>query len=286
MTNEQLIPMIRAGIDTAGNMYQLWQQNKRFITMIAKKYSAYAELDDLEQEGYLALCTAVEKYDPEQGVPFINYAALWIRQYMRRYIENCCGSVRIPVYVHEGIREYNRIVHEYEKHYGEEPPDSAVCRIMGISLRKLNTIKENAGMAQILSLDSTVDESGELTLGDMVASDDDIEGDVIERFDKINMKRELWDAVGRLESQQHEAIIHRFRDGMTIKDTGIQMGVSIERVRQIQNKALKMLRLPGRNSGFIGYYEEYLKASCYRHVGVGEFSRTWTSEVEREALDL
>lgn len=68
MTNEQLVIRVKAGEDTAGNMLKLWQQNKGFIAKMAKKYQGYAEMDDLMQEGYIALCEAVRQYDPEQGV--------------------------------------------------------------------------------------------------------------------------------------------------------------------------------------------------------------------------
>ena len=84
MTNEQLVARIQVGEDTAVNMLQLWEQNQRFIGMIAVKYSGYAEMDDLKQEGYLALCEAVRHYNPDQGVPFINYAAFYIRLGMQR----------------------------------------------------------------------------------------------------------------------------------------------------------------------------------------------------------
>ena len=83
MSNEQLVIRIRAGEDTAANMLQLWKQNQRFIGMIAVKYSGYAEMDDLKQEGYLALCEAVRHYNPDQGVPFINYAAFYINDILR-----------------------------------------------------------------------------------------------------------------------------------------------------------------------------------------------------------
>lgn len=120
MENEQLVARIQAGEDEAGNMLQLWEQNQRFISSIAVKFSGYEELDDLKQEGYISLCNAVRHYDAEQGVPFINYAAFWIRQGLQRYIENCCGAVRIPVGVQTDIRKYKKISNEFQKEYGRE----------------------------------------------------------------------------------------------------------------------------------------------------------------------
>ena len=89
MLNEQLAARIQAGIDEADNMLRLWQQNEPFIRMMGRRFAGpgKAELEDLMQEGYLALCEAVRHYDMEQEVPFISYAAFWIKQGMKRYIE-------------------------------------------------------------------------------------------------------------------------------------------------------------------------------------------------------
>ena len=94
MTNEQLAARIKAGEDEAGNMLKLWQQTEGFIAKLAMKYQGRAEFEDLKQEGYIGLCEAVRQYAPDRGVPFLNYAAFWIRQAMRRYADNCCGAIR------------------------------------------------------------------------------------------------------------------------------------------------------------------------------------------------
>ena len=94
--NEQIVSRIQAGEKEQENMTLLWQQNQNFIAMIARKYSSCAEMEDLEQEGYIGLYEAVKHYDTSSEVPFINYAAFWIRQVMRRYIDNCGRVVRIP----------------------------------------------------------------------------------------------------------------------------------------------------------------------------------------------
>ena len=95
MTNEQLVARIQAGENTAENMLQLWQQTKAFVAKLAKKYKGYAEFDDLMQEGYLGLNEAVNHYDVSQHIPFINYAAYWIKQCMQRFVERD-STVRLP----------------------------------------------------------------------------------------------------------------------------------------------------------------------------------------------
>ena len=285
MTNEQLVALIRAGDDEANNMLQLWQQNKGFIYKLANRYSGYAELEDLTQEGYLGLCEAVHQYDLNMGVPFINYAAFWIKQAMRRYIDNCSSVVRIPVHAKEDIREYQKVLKEYWKYYGHEPSERELCAVLCVNREKLHAIQQNVRMGQIGSLSKPVGgEDDDIMVCDTVASGEDIEEDVISELDRENMKRELWIAVDQLPDNLPEVIRHRYIDGMTLKETGQRMGVGIERVRQIEAKAMRTLRSPRRCRTFRAYYEEYIEPCSYWHVGVRSFQNTWLSEVEREVL--
>ena len=285
MTNEQLVALIRAGENEAENMLQLWQQNKGFIYKMAMKYQGYAEVDDLTQEGYLGLCEAVRQYDADQSVPFINYAAFWIRQTMQRYIDNCGSVVRLPVHALEDIRKYKKAVREYRKFYGCEPSERALCAMLDVDREKLHDIQQSARMGQIDSLSRVIGGDDEnITIADTVASDGVLEEDVIQVLDRENMSRELWIAVDQLPDNLPEAIRHRYIDGMTMKETGVRMKTTVEHVRQMEAKALRKLRTPVCTRKFRAYYEEYISAAPVRHVGVDSFKRTWMSEVEREVL--
>lgn len=143
VTNEQLVALIRAGENEADNMLKLWNRNKGFVFKTAKKYSGYAEMDDLMQEGYLGLCEAVRYYDAEKGVPFINYAALWIRQVMQRYIDNTGNAVRIPVHIGALVRKYKKLKSEYFKYYGMKPSDRELSAFLGVSEEKLEDVKKS-----------------------------------------------------------------------------------------------------------------------------------------------
>ncbi len=285
MTNEQLVARIEAGEDEAENMLKLWQQTEGFIAKLAMKYQGCTELDDLKQEGYIGLCEAVRQYDPDKGVPFINYAALWIRQVMRRYIDNCCGTIRIPVHEREWEHKYNRIVKEYRKEYGEFPSDRALCVLLGVKWEKLREIKRSVKMGQISSLSEPVaGEDEDITLYDMVASGEELEEDSIKRLDTVDMGRELWIAVENLPDNLPEAVKLRYQDGMTLKEVGQSLGVGVERARQIEAKAMRTLRQQSRNKKFRAYYEQYLTAGPIHHIGVESFRRTHMSEVELEVF--
>ncbi len=286
MTNEQLVARIRAGENEAENMLQLWQQNKGFIYKMAIKYQAYAEIEDLNQEGYIGLCEAVQHYDPEQGVPFISYAAFWIKQAMRRYIDNCCSVVRIPVSAKEEILQYKKIVNEYRKWYGKEPTSSEMRAFLGVSREKLETIKKNALAVNLRSLDECIGgEDEDFLLSDTIASDQNVEEDVIRKLDTNTMKEALWKAVDDLPGKgMAEVLRYRYQDKMTLKQIGESLGVATERARRIESDALRKLRIPSRNKSFKGYYEQYLAPASIHHVGLETFRRTWISAVEAEVL--
>ena len=281
MTNEQLAARIQAGEDTANNMLQLWRQNEGIIAKLAMKYQGCAELDDLKQEGYLGLCEAVRQYDPDQGAAFISYAAFWIRQ----AIDNCCSVIRIPVHARDWIQKYNKAVREYKQYYGTEPPERALCALLGVSREKLHTIQKDAGMGRIDSLSRpTAGEDEELTLADMVPSGEDVEGDVIKTLDTAAMRREVWLAVDALPDRLPAVVRMRFLDGKTLEQAGDRIGVSRSRISEMERKAFRMLRTERRGGKLKHYYEEYLQAAPVRHVGVESFNRTWTSSTERDAM--
>ena len=121
MSNEELVSRIKSGIDPAGNMLQLWEQNRGLIGSIAVKYKGYEDLEDLKQQGYIGLCNAVNNYQSGEGVPFAGYAALWIRQSMTRYIVNSGNPVRIPVHEFNRQQRYKRFLREYEVRTGKPP---------------------------------------------------------------------------------------------------------------------------------------------------------------------
>ena len=285
MDNEQLVARIRAGEDVAKNMLELYNQNRGFIVKVAKRYQGFAEMEDLLQEGYIGLSEAVSRYDADKNSSFIHYAAFWIRQSMSRYVDNCGSVVRIPVQARGEIREYNRVVREYRKYYGEWPSDCALCRLLGVTREKLQEIRKSVQIGQMRSLSEVLGGDGEeFTLEDSIASDQDLEGDAIREADTAAMKRELWIAVDRLPGNLPEVIKKRFLDGRTLKEISQEWGVTYSKVHDIQNKALRTLRQPGISRKYRRYYEEYISAECCHHVGVESFQRTWTSEVEREVL--
>ena len=270
MDNEQLVARIQGGDNESENMLQLWKQNKGFIATIARKYSAGAEMEDLEQEGYIALCEAVQHYDPERG---------------KRICADNSRTVRLSFNAGDEVRQYQKIMREYRQEFGCDPSDWEMCGFLYVSREKLDQIRNAAQMGNIRSLDEPVQGmDGDINIGDTVASGEDMEEDTIREIDKERMKRELWLAVDQLPGDLPAAVRLRYENGLTLEKTGQTLGVNRERARQLESKAMRILRQPHRCRTFRAYFEEYLSAAPVHHVGVQRYLETWESEVEREAI--
>ena len=102
------------------------------IHKIVNQYKAYAEEEDLEQEGYLGLSAAVDHYNPDEGVAFLHYASFWIKQYMSRYIKSN-GTIRLPEFMQGRIREYHRMVQKWQQNYHRKPTDGEICHFLGLN---------------------------------------------------------------------------------------------------------------------------------------------------------
>ena len=278
MSNEELVIKIQNGIDTAENMLKLWEQTKKFISMIAKKYSTYAELEDLEQEGYLALYDAVDHYKGEMGIPFISYAAYWIKQKMERYIKNCCQAVRVPMHECEYFSAYRKNTAKFYKENGREPSRREIADSMGLSAEKIGQIERNMMLWQVCSLDIPTGEDTEETLCDFIMGNINIETDT----EQEQLKAELYKAVDDLPEEQKKVIYMRYWKAEGHRHISERMGCNENQTRRIETKALHNLY----HSKIGSFFDDVVGSSAYRHNGVSEFNRTWTSSTERAVLKV
>lgn len=283
--------LIKNGVDVEKNMEQLYMQVKSFIGSVAYKFRGSKDIEDLEQEGYLALYPAIEGYDPAAGFKFLTYAEYHIRQRMQRYIQNNGSCLRLPVHCLERVQKYKKFQNSFRLKYGREPSDRETAALLGISLEHVEEIKGNACMARLGSLDSFVtgaDGAEETTIGELVSSDLDIEGDVLDQVQQEQLKTALWECVDSLPGQQAEAIRARYRDGLTLKETGERLGTTSEGARQWEAKALRKLRSGSNRRRLVAFFPEYdrIYSMSIAAVGHGHFERTWTSATERAAIEL
>jgi len=288
MTNEELVIRIKSGIDPAENMLTLYNQVKAFIHTIAWKHRGQEEVEDLEQEGYLALYDAIDGYDPETGCKFLTYAEYWIKQRIMRYIERNSSCLRLSFHSQARIWQYKRLCDSFMKEHGREPSEEETSAQMGLSIDQVRDIHRNARIASLGSLDAPVkgcEEEG-LSLGDSVPSGEDMEGNIVDRLQHEQLKAVLWECVDSLQGRQPEVIRKQYQENMTLEAIGEEYGVSREAIRQDQAKALRELRKPKRSNRLRPFLPEEDRIYSMGLVGNGaeRFNRTWTSSTERAAL--
>lgn len=256
MTNEQLVEEIKAGKNVQESMLQLWKQNKGIICKIIRKYLNNAEFEDLEQQSYLGLYEAVKRYDPQKEVLFLTYASYWIEQNMQRYISKCCIAVRIPVIARDNAMRYERVAQEFQKQHGRWPSEAEAREILGVSEERFNTIKRCVLSLDALSLDCPVGrEDEEYTLGDTVATESDVESDVLTKLDGMAMKETLWAAVDELPDNLPILMRCIYQDNMSIDEVVQKLGISKSQAYRAEQKALYILRLPWNSKNYRHFLE-------------------------------
>jgi len=282
MSSEELVRQIQAGVDTADNMAALYNQNRGLIYTIARKYKAYEDMDDLMQEGYLGLYDAAEHFDPAAGASFGTYAAYWIRQRIQRYLHSQ-GSVRLPEYCRIRMLKYKRLRSSCLLEYNREPTEAEIQRHLELSQPEYDSFMKDLSMAKIGSLDAPIpaDESGETSVGDLVASNINVEEDAIQSA----MQEAVRAAVNKLEDRQSQVIQARYFDNKTLAGISEDIGVTPEVVRQIEAKGIRELRKP-RNSRHLREYLDLVECDAYHSIGAKTFQRTHTSSVESTILRI
>ena len=291
LTNEQLAARIRAGEDVAQNMAQLYDQMKGFIRSMAWKFRHSGMMEDLEQEGFLALYAAVDGYKPTQGASFLSYAKYHIFKNMVRYLQENGGTVRLPVHAGERQRQYKEFFNAFKLVHGHEPSEAVTAAFLGLTPEQIRQAKESARMASLASLDSPItgtDGGEDTTVGDLVASAWNLEDEALDRIQQEELSRVIWECVDSLPDRLPEVIHRRYQGGETLRQIGEAVGLSTERVRQMEGKALRELRKPSRSERLRPFLPEAERVynSALKGGGAATFGRTWTSSTEREALRL
>ena len=264
----------------------LYLQNDGLIASVAMKYRGYEDIDDLKQEGFIGLMTAADRWSPEGGASFAGFALEWIRQSIRRSLDERGLNIRVAAYRKDQVLQLRKYRTEYERDHGRQPSKGEVMKALELTPKKLKQIEKADVIMGVLSLSEQITgEDQDITLGDTIADPRDVIGEVEDDLQQDQLKAELWSMVDDLDQRQAAVIRKRFIENKTLKDCGSDFGISLDRVRQLEASALRKLRSPSRAKRLKSFYEDGERYSRgLKGSGINRFRQNGESSTERVAL--
>lgn len=241
MSNEEIVERIQKGIDVAASQEQLLKQNRKFVLRQVRRLCGHmeneADFEDYEQEGSIGLLTAAMRYDKGRGTCFLTCAGYYVKAAVIRYSENCCSSVRVPVYLKERIRKYAKYRQQYMDEKGRYPTRDELLEGLDISSRSLDHLEKTLYNMKAVSIDKGYsDNDGESSLIGMLQSGEDIEELITYSVYSQDLKKALDLALAILDSDTRKAVQSIYYQGNSVKQTARILGCSTQAVYEKTRK--------------------------------------------------
>jgi RNA polymerase sigma factor (sigma-70 family) len=283
MSNEDIIQRIQQGERTQENLTLLWTSNSGLTHKVLNRYRGLADLEDLQQEAFLALVKAVKYFDMAAGYKFTTFYPLVLQQHISRYLQQS-ALVIVPQDIRKLKARYNKSLAELSQELKREPTRREVAEYMNVSLEELEDMLFKT--AEPSSLDAPVSNADDdVILQDTLKADYSLENDITDNLYHNELKTQIWGILARNLSEREYYIIEQyFKNDKTLADIAQELDLSSERVRQIENASFQKLRRSKAGRELERLCEEsnsmLFRGSCQT------FKQTGSSIVERVALKI
>ncbi|MBO7238822.1 MAG: sigma-70 family RNA polymerase sigma factor [Elusimicrobiaceae bacterium] len=246
---------VKKGDKNAKN--KMMELNLRLVIPTAKRFQRPGmDLMDLIEEGNLGLMQAIEKFEPAKGYRFSTYAIYWIEQYIRKYIEEQSGSIKIPSHAWGNLKRWFKAWNNLKEENGRDPSLREMAQELGLTAKQVKAIMDTLSAATgVESLTSLVGGEDEMTLEDVLS--DDGKGNPHDVFLRSENAQVLQQSLMNLQDRDREILTLRFgladNEPKTLGEVADKMGLSRERVRQLEERAVEQLRIDAQRAGLLEY---------------------------------
>lgn len=227
---------------------RLAEANLRLVVSVAKKYINRTKIPflDLIQEGNVGLMRAIDKFNPALGFKFSTYAVWWIKQSISRAVVEQSRAIRLPTHIIEQLSKMGRVTQEIFQETLQEPTIAQIAERMGLSEEKIRELQ--AIVKEPVSIDQTISEDEDATIGDLIADEED--ESPIDKLFQEDIRNKLKTVLETLDKREMDVLLRRYGIGyqraQTLEEIGSYYQLTKERIRQIEEKALKKMRNPMR----------------------------------------
>ena len=286
MNNEEMAIQIQKG--NGDLIEQLYLKNLNYIRKIVKRYSNENNYEDLMQESYFGIVEAIKNWNPDVGFKFLTYATSYIKAVIFNYIRKNDCDIYIPSSMQEKEWTYNSFVYAFNLEHGRDPTTEETTSYMGLSVSQLEEVRRAVSISRkSRSIYDRVieqaEDSEDLRIIDAIMDPDNPIDDFVDEEERKELSHTLWNIVNSLPERESDIIKYRYKKGKSLKEYGIDSGISGERARQIEQRALRRIRTEYRKE-LQPYIDDYIYSQGLKQTGLNTFRNTFESSVERTVI--
>lgn len=288
-TNEELIELIKAGVDRSDNLLQLYNQNMGVIYKHCKPYCGRVEMADLLQESFIVLAEAVDKYDLTADYSFLTLFRYVFLRHFNQVIAPEYSAIRLPCNFGALIRRYKKMTRIYEQEFNQIPDDRTYCEQLKITYTDLANIRQHIGKTDPLSLNFEYSDAGDsFTFIDILEDPEDKIENILDAEQQTELHEALEEVLAKLPKDNAEVLRQHFFNNKPLKEYAEEEGITEQAASLRKLKALERIRRQPESLRHLRFFITYddIEHYAYKAKGIRAFLSDHTSTTENAAFHI